>query len=107
MELISWFIDIVLHLDKHLTELVADYHLWGLRDPVPDHLLRNRAGGDAVPAWGFAAVRVRRARRGRSDRHARRPGLGAADVRGVLGNEVNFRIGRAIGPRAFSGGFAG
>src|SRR5688500_17330058 len=28
MELISWFIDLVLHLDKHLTELVADYHLW-------------------------------------------------------------------------------
>jgi membrane-associated protein len=28
MELISWFVDLVLHLDKHLTELVADYHLW-------------------------------------------------------------------------------
>src|SRR6185436_4168477 len=28
MELISWFIDLVLHLDKHLTELVANYHLW-------------------------------------------------------------------------------
>ena len=28
MELITWFIDLILHLDKHLTELVADYHLW-------------------------------------------------------------------------------
>src|SRR5215211_9229424 len=28
MELISWFIDLILHLDKHLTELVANYHLW-------------------------------------------------------------------------------
>lgn len=28
MELISWFIDVILHLDKHLTELVADYHVW-------------------------------------------------------------------------------
>ena len=28
MELISWFIDVILHLDKHLTELVANYSLW-------------------------------------------------------------------------------
>ena len=31
MELISWFIDFILHLDKHLTELVADYHYLDLR----------------------------------------------------------------------------
>ena len=28
MELITWFIDFILHLDRHLTELVADYHVW-------------------------------------------------------------------------------
>src|SRR5690242_20813404 len=28
MELIHWFIDFILHLDKHLTELVANYHVW-------------------------------------------------------------------------------
>jgi len=26
--LISWFIDLVLHLDKHLVDLLAAYHLW-------------------------------------------------------------------------------
>ena len=28
MELVTWFIDFILHLDKHLTELVASYHIW-------------------------------------------------------------------------------
>ncbi|MGD9843067.1 MAG: hypothetical protein AB7U99_09220, partial [Steroidobacteraceae bacterium] len=28
MELVTWFIDLVLHLDKHLTELVAAYQYW-------------------------------------------------------------------------------
>ena len=26
--MISWFIDLVLHLDKHLVDLLADYHAW-------------------------------------------------------------------------------
>ena len=26
--MISWFIDLVLHLDKHLVDLVTDYHSW-------------------------------------------------------------------------------
>jgi len=105
MELISWFIDVVLHLDKHLTELVANYHIWvylilfliifcetGLvvTPFLPGDSLLFAVGAlaavdqtgtlDATWVWvllTFAAV---------------------------LGNEVNFRIGRAIGPRAFSGG---
>ena len=105
MELISWFIDVVLHLDKHLTELVANYHVWvylilfliifcetGLvvTPFLPGDSLLFAVGAlaavdqtgtlDATWVWvllTFAAV---------------------------LGNEVNFRIGRAIGPRAFSGG---
>jgi membrane-associated protein len=104
MELISWFIDVVLHLDRHLTELVADYHIWvylilfliifcetGLvvTPFLPGDSLLFAVGAlaavdqtgtlDATWVWillTFAAV---------------------------LGNEVNFRIGRAIGPRAFSG----
>jgi membrane-associated protein len=106
MELISWFIDVVLHLDRHLTELVADYHIWvylilfliifcetGLvvTPFLPGDSLLFAVGAlaavdqtgtlDATWVWillTFAAV---------------------------LGNEVNFRIGRAIGPRAFSGSF--
>ena len=105
MELISWFIDVILHLDKHLTELVADYHIWvylilfliifcetGLvvTPFLPGDSLLFAVGAlaavdqtgtlDATWVWillTFAAV---------------------------LGNEVNFRIGRMIGPRAFGGG---
>ena len=28
MELITWFIDLILHLDKHLVELLRDYGVW-------------------------------------------------------------------------------
>jgi membrane-associated protein len=105
MELISWFIDVILHLDKHLTELVADYHIWvylilfliifcetGLvvTPFLPGDSLLFAVGAlaavdqtgtlDATWMWillTFAAV---------------------------LGNEVNFRVGRVVGPRAFSGG---
>ena len=31
MELISWFVDLVLHLDAHLVELLRDYGFVGLR----------------------------------------------------------------------------
>jgi membrane-associated protein len=105
MELISWFIDVVLHLDKHLTELVADYHLWvyailfliifcetGLvvTPFLPGDSLLFAVGalaavdqtGTLNATWIWLLLML------------------AA----VLGNEVNFRIGRAIGPRAFSGG---
>ena len=26
--MLSWFIDLVLHLDKHLVDLVSQYHYW-------------------------------------------------------------------------------
>jgi membrane-associated protein len=105
MELISWFIDIVLHLDKHLTELVANYHVWvylilflivfcetGLvvTPFLPGDSLLFAVGAlaavdqtgtlDATWVWILLTCAA------------------------VLGNEVNFRVGRAIGPRAFSGG---
>ena len=105
MELISWFIDLVLHLDKHLTELVADYHLWvyaivfliifcetGLVvTPIlpGDSLLFALGALAAVDQTGTL--------------HAPLVWL-LLTLAAVLGNEVNFRIGRAIGPRAFSGG---
>ena len=25
---LSWFIDLILHLDRHLVDLVAQYHFW-------------------------------------------------------------------------------
>lgn len=106
MELIAWFIDFILHLDRHLTELVAQYHIWiyvilflivycetGLvvTPFLPgDSLLFAVGALAAVDATGT---------------------LNAAWVwllliaAAILGNETNFRIGRAIGPRAFSSNF--
>ena len=105
MELISWFIDLVLHLDKHLTELVANYHLWvyaiiflivfcetGLvvTPFLPgDSLLFALGALAAVDQTGTL--------------HAPAIWL-LLTFAAVLGNEVNFRVERAIGPRAFSGG---
>jgi membrane-associated protein len=104
MDLLYWFIDIVLHLDKHLTELVADYSFWvylilflivfcetGLvvTPILPGDSLLFAVGAlaavdttgtlNAVALWAML--------------------IAAA----VLGNEVNYRIGRSVGPRAFSG----
>lgn len=104
MELITWFIDFILHLDQHLTELVAQYHLWiyaivflivfcetGLvvTPFLPgDSLLFALGALAAVDQTGtlnpvFLWLLL----------------MAAA----ILGDEVNFRIGRAVGPRAFSG----
>jgi len=103
MDLLHTIIDIVLHLDRHLTELVAAYSLWvygilfliifcetGLvvTPFLPgDSLLFAVGALSAVDQTGtlnvFAIWLLL---------------LLAA----VLGNEVNFRVGNFIGPRAFS-----
>jgi len=105
MELITWFVDVILHLDKHLSELVLHYHFWiylilflivfcetGLvvTPFLPGDSLLFAAGAlaaidstgtlNAVWLWVLLTLAA------------------------IIGNEVNFRVGRAIGPRAFSGG---
>lgn len=104
MDLIITFIDFVLHIDAHLAELVSDYHVWvyailfliifcetGL---VVTPLLPGDSLLFAIGA--IAAVD----RSGALDPILIWVLLMAA---AILGNETNFRIGRAIGPRAFSG----
>jgi membrane-associated protein len=104
MELITWFIDFILHLDKHLTQLVADYQVWiyvilfliifcetGLvvTPFLPGDSLLFAVGALAAvdPSGTLNAPLI----------------WGLLIVAAILGNEVNFRIGKAIGPRAFSG----
>lgn len=104
MEIIAYLIDFILHLDQHLTELVADYHIWvyailfaiifcetGLvvTPFLPGDSLLFALGalaavdqtGTLDPTWLWLLL------------------MAAA----ILGNETNFRIGRLVGPRAFSG----
>src|SRR5579872_966772 len=102
--MLAWFIDLVLHLDRHLVELLARYDLWiyailfavifcetGLvvTPFLPgDSLLFAVGALAAVDTTGelsapFAFVLLATA--------------------AVLGNIINYSIGRAIGPPAFSG----
>ena len=54
-------IDLFLHLDKHLVELVTNYGALDIRDPVRHHLCRDRPRRDAVSPGRLAAVCLRRA----------------------------------------------
>lgn len=104
MELITWFVDFILHLDKHLIELIADYHYWiyailfviifcetgVVVTPIlpGDSLLFALGALAAVDTSGTLNA----------------PAFWALlMVAAWLGDATNFRIGRAIGPRAFSG----
>ena len=100
MELLAWFIDVVLHLDTHLVKMVAEYGVWiyailfavifcetGLvvTPILPGDSLLFVAG--AVAATGdmnvhFVVVLL----------------IAAA----VLGNSVNYAIGRWLGKRFFT-----
>jgi membrane-associated protein len=102
--LISWFIDIVLHLDTHLVDLLTQYHSWiyailfvvifsetGLviTPFLPgDSLLFAVGALSAVDTSGTLSAPV---------------AFVLLSVAAVLGNTVNYAIGRAIGPPAFSG----
>jgi membrane-associated protein len=102
--LISWFIDIVLHLDKHLVDLLTQYDAWiyailfavifcetGLvvTPFLPgDSLLFAVGALSAVDTSGTLSAPL---------------AFGLLSLAAVLGNTVNYTIGRAIGPPAFSG----
>jgi membrane-associated protein len=102
--LIAWLIDIVLHLDKHLVDLVTQYHAWvyailfvvifcetGLvvTPFLPgDSLLFAVGALSAVDTSGTLSAPLASV---------------LLAIAAVLGNTLNYAIGRAIGPPAFSG----
>jgi membrane-associated protein len=106
MDLIHWFVDIVLHLDKHLVELLTNYGFWvylilfvivfaetGLvvTPFLPGDSLLFAAGAlAAVDTSGTLSA----------------PLLSLTlIIAAVAGNTTNYHIGRWIGPAAFSGKF--
>jgi membrane-associated protein len=105
MELITWFIDFILHLDRHLTELVADYHVWIYA--ILFLIIFCETGLVVTPFLPGDSLLFAVGALAAVDQSGT---LNATliwlllMVAAVLGNETNFRIGRAIGPRAFSGG---
>jgi len=106
MTLLHSFIDIVLHLDKHLTELLAAYHYWvyGILFLIifaeTGLVVTPFLPGDSLlfAVGALAAV---------DQTSTLNPLLlwPLLITAAVLGNETNFRIGGIIGPRAFSGQF--
>ena len=101
MELLAWFIDIILHLDKHLAMLVQQYGLWiyGILVVIvfaetgfvvtpflPGDSLLFVAG--ALAAIGEGGMNIATL-------------IGVLGAAAILGNMVNYQIGRYLGPKVF------
>ena len=101
MEYLSQFIDIVLHLDKHLAILVQQYGLWiygilffivfaetgfVVTPFLPGDSLLFVAGALATLGEGGMDVFVL---------------MGVLSAAAILGNMVNYQIGRFLGPKVF------
>ena len=104
MDLIHWFIDVVLHLDKHLVELLGQYGLWvyailfAIVFAETGFVVTPFLPGDSLlfAAGALAAVDT--------SGTLSAPALSLVlVVAAVSGNTVNYHIGRWIGPPAFSG----
>ncbi len=103
MELLKTFIDLFLHLDKHLSELIAAYGTWTYA--ILFLIVFCETGlvvtpflpGDSLlfAAGTFAAL-------GAMD-----PWIlfGLLTAAAILGDTLNYWIGKRIGPAAFSGRF--
>lgn len=104
MEIIYWFVDLILHLDDHLVELLTNYGFWVyailfliifaetgfvVTPFLPGDSLLFAAGAlaavdtsNTLSPWWLSLVLT---------------------VAAILGNTTNYHIGRWIGPPAFSG----
>ena len=106
MELVSWFLDLILHLDAHLVELLGDYGMWVyailflIVFAETGFVVTPFLPGDSLlfAAGALAAVDT--------------SGTLSAPlvslvlcVAAVAGNTTNYHIGRWIGPPAFSGNY--
>lgn len=104
MELIGWFIDFILHLDKHLVELLRDFGPWIYL--ILFLIIFSETGfvvtpflpGDSLlfAAGALAAIDT--------SNTLTAPMLSLVlAVAAIAGNTTNYHIGKWIGPRAFSG----
>lgn len=111
MEFLAWipelfrlFVDVILHLDRHLTELLAHFGIWIyailflIIFAETGFVVTPFLPGDSLlfAVGALAAVDT-----------SGTLNAGVVSVvliiAAILGNTLNYSIGRAIGPRAFSG----
>jgi membrane-associated protein len=104
MEIVGWFIDLVLHLDAHLVELLRDYGIWVyailflIVFAETGFVVTPFLPGDSLlfAAGALAAVD--------SSGTLSAPLLSLVLVSAaVAGNTTNYHIGKWIGPPAFGG----
>jgi membrane-associated protein len=104
LELILWFVDLVLHLDKHLLELLHQFGPWiyvilfAIIFAETGLVVTPFLPGDSLlfAVGALAAVDTT------GTLNAPLISVLLA-VAAVLGNTVNYQVGRIIGPRAFTG----
>ncbi len=104
MELVGWFVDIVLHLDTHLVELLHDYGFWiylilfAIVFAETGFVITPFLPGDSLlfAAGALAAVDT--------SGTLSAPLLSLLlTIAAITGNTTNYHIGRWLGPQAFSG----
>src|SRR6187431_3357919 len=104
MELIHWFVDVVLHLDSHLVELLRNYGFWvyailfAIVFAETGFVVTPFLPGDSLlfAAGALAAV---------DSSGTLSASLVSVTliVAAVTGNTTNYHIGKWIGPPAFTG----
>jgi membrane-associated protein len=103
-DLIHWFVDVVLHLDRHLVELLSQFGPWVyailflIIFAETGFVVTPFLPGDSLlfAIGALAAVDT--------SGTLNAPAISIVLViAAILGNTLNYSIGRAIGPRAFSG----
>lgn len=105
MDVIHWFVDVILHLDQHLAALLAQYHGWvyailfAVIFAETGLVVTPFLPGDSL-LFGVGALA---AVTGSSSLSAPLAAL-LLTAAAVLGNTLNYHIGRWIGPAVFSGG---
>jgi membrane-associated protein len=106
MNLLHTAADLVLHLDRHLVDLVMNYHVWvyailfGVIFAETGFVVTPILPGDSL-LFGVGALAAV------DDSHTLQIGWAYLLLAGaaILGNSVNYTIGRLLGQRAFSGQF--
>ncbi len=102
--MLAWLIDLVLHLDRHLVELLSQYHAWIY--PILFAVIFAETGLVVTPflpgdSLLFAAGALAAVDSSGTLNAAALNGLLACAA--ILGNSTNYAAGRFIGPPAFSG----
>jgi len=102
--MLAWLIDLVLHLDRHLVELLTRVDLWIY--PILFAVIFCETGLVVTPFLPGDSLLFAVGALAAVDSSGTLSAPLASVILGlaaVLGNTVNYSIGRAIGPPAFSG----